>query len=372
SALTSSLVYAVLGGITMRRLASFCMVMVLCAPLLHVPNFPAIAAIPTPAPIYCTWAQVVSVIDGDTIDVDIGGSIYRVRYIGINAPEMGQPCYEQSTAENHALVAGQVVCLESDISPTDQYGRLLRYVYVGDLFVNAELVRRGYANVMTIQPNVRYAELFRQLEREARQAGRGCWGPTTTVCNPDVNRDGVVNLFDVVAVACRYGIQAFPGTAEDANLDGRVDLFDIVCVARGVHPEPAPWPTATRTPIAIPTATRTAPPASTVRIAPWCSQFDAPGNDHDNLNEEYVCLENPGSVAVDMSSWHVKDEHGYTYTFPVFTLVAGARVRLHTGCGTNTATDLYWCHSGAIWNNQGDTVFLYDSAWALVDSYTYY
>ena len=59
----------------------------------------------------------------------------------------------------------------------DRYGRLLAYVWLGDTMVNAELVRRGYAQVMTVPPNVRYQDLFLKLQREARDAGRGLWRP---------------------------------------------------------------------------------------------------------------------------------------------------------------------------------------------------
>ncbi|MBC7231865.1 MAG: lamin tail domain-containing protein [Chloroflexi bacterium] len=223
---------------------------------------------------------------------------------------------------------------------------------------------------MTIQPNVKYVELFRQLEREARQAGRGCWSAITVSCNADVIRDGVVNLFDLVAVACRYDTQALPGTPEDANRDGRIDLFDVVCVARSIQTSAAPWPTPTRIPSVVPTPT-VVPSISNVRIASWCSQFDAPGNDHNNLNGEYVCFENRGTAPANITGWRVRDEYGHTYTFPTFMLAVGAHVKLRTGCGTNTATDLYWCRTQAVWNNDHDTVYLYDSTWALVDSYTY-
>jgi micrococcal nuclease len=67
------------------------------------------------------------------------------------------------------------VRLELDVQSWDRYQRLLAYVYVGDLMVNAELVRQGYAQVATYPPNVRYADRFRQLQQEARAAGAGCW-----------------------------------------------------------------------------------------------------------------------------------------------------------------------------------------------------
>ena len=102
-----------------------------------------------------------------------------------------------------------------------------------------------------------------------------------------------------------------------------------------------------------------------VRVNPECSQFDAPGT------EEYVCFTNWGTSRQNMKGWSVRDEVGHTYTFPIFNLWPGATVRLHTGSGTDSAADLYWGRGSAVWNNDGDTVYLYDDAWNLVDSYTY-
>jgi len=176
------------------------------------------------------------------------------------------------------------------------------------------------------------------------------------LCNGDANRDGVVNLSDLVAVAIRYGARVAPGTPEDKNGDGKVDLFDLICVT--VHYQLiAPVPPN--------------PGAPVVKVAAWCSQFDAPGDDRYNLNGEYVCFVHMGGGPVNMTGWHVKDEQGHTYTFPMFTLPVGAYVRLHTGSGTNTATDLYWAQDSAVWDNDKDTVFLYDDQWRPVDAYTY-
>ncbi len=139
-------------------------------------------------------------------------------------------------------------------------------------------------------------------------------------------------------------------------------------------PTATPTQTPTASPTAIPTATQTPtmPSMPNVRVAWWCTQVDAPGNDNYNLTEEYVCFENHGGAPANMTGWHVKDEYGHTYTFPMFTLPAGAHVRLRTGSGTDTATDLYWGRTGrAVWNNGGDTVYLYDDAWVLVDDHSY-
>lgn len=118
--------------------------------------------------------QVEYVIDGDTIDVVINGQSYRVRYIGVNTPELDEPCYDDATNANLSLVGGETVQLVKDVSDTDRYGRLLRYVYVGDLFVNAELVTEGWAEAVRYEPDTAYLDIFYELEDEARAAGLGC------------------------------------------------------------------------------------------------------------------------------------------------------------------------------------------------------
>jgi micrococcal nuclease len=128
-------------------------------------------------------ARVVRVVDGDTILVSVDGREERVRYIGVDTPETVKPntpvqCYgKKASAFNHALVEGREVRLVADAEKRDRYGRLLAYVYRADdgLFVNAELVRRGYATTLTIAPNVRFATRFRDLAAGARRAGRGLW-----------------------------------------------------------------------------------------------------------------------------------------------------------------------------------------------------
>jgi endonuclease YncB( thermonuclease family) len=124
-------------------------------------------------------------VDGDTIKVDIAGTVYSVRYIGIDCPEVSQDggAYDwmalEATEANRRLVEGQVVYLEKDVSETDRYGRLLRYVYLpAGLLVNAELVRLGYAQASTYPPDVHYQALFVDVQREAQAADRGLWGPT--------------------------------------------------------------------------------------------------------------------------------------------------------------------------------------------------
>lgn len=98
-------------------------------------------------------ARVVRVVDGDTIVVEIEGNQFKLRYIGMNTPETGAPGGSEATEFNRQLVAGKTVTLIKDVSEVDRYGRLLRYVFVGDLFVNYEIVRSGYANYGTWPPD---------------------------------------------------------------------------------------------------------------------------------------------------------------------------------------------------------------------------
>jgi micrococcal nuclease len=128
-------------------------------------------------------AQVLRVVDGDTIRVRVDGHTERVRYIGVDTPESVKPgtpvqCFaKHASAANAALVAGRSVRLVSDVEQRDRYGRLLAYVYrePDGAFVNAALVRDGFARPLTIAPNVAHAREFDGLARDARHARRGLW-----------------------------------------------------------------------------------------------------------------------------------------------------------------------------------------------------
>ena len=129
---------------------------------------------------------VTRAVDGDTVEVDLRGEEEDVRYIGVDTPETVKPgapvdCFGPRASHfNENLVEGERVRLVFDEELRDDYGRLLAYVYLGDRFVNAELVRLGYARSLTIPPNDRFASLFRRAEHRAGVAGRGLWG----ACGP--------------------------------------------------------------------------------------------------------------------------------------------------------------------------------------------
>lgn len=133
-----------------------------------------------------TSVKALRVIDGDTIEIE--GNI-KLRYIGIDTPETKHPtkgvqCFgKEASNKNKELVEGKMIRMEKDISETDRYGRLLRYVWLVDdsatssagLFVNDYLVREGYAHASTFPPDVAYSEQFVEAQREARENNRGLW-----------------------------------------------------------------------------------------------------------------------------------------------------------------------------------------------------
>lgn len=131
-------------------------------------------------------APVTRVVDGDTIEVRLGGVVEDVRLIGIDTPETVKPdtpvqCFgPRASRFAKRLLEGRRVRLVFGAERRDAYGRLLAYVYLGRRFVNPVPVRRGLARALTIPPNDRFAPLFRRLERRAALTGRGLWG----ACQP--------------------------------------------------------------------------------------------------------------------------------------------------------------------------------------------
>jgi len=132
---------------------------------------------------------VTKVIDGDTIAIE-GGEV--IRYIGIDTPETVHPskpqqCFGQEASDkNKELISGKRIRMEKDVSETDRYNRLLRYIWVDDIFVNDYLVRQGYAYAYTYPPDVKYADQFVQAQKEAMKNNRGLWAacPTSTEEKP--------------------------------------------------------------------------------------------------------------------------------------------------------------------------------------------
>ena len=128
-------------------------------------------------------ARVIRVIDGDTIEIE-GGE--RVRYIGIDTPETVDPrkivqCFgAEASRKNKEIVLGKIVRLEKDITDRDKYGRMLRYVWLGETLINKTLVEKGFAYSYSYPPNIKYQNLFVEAEKKARESGSGLWGGCKT------------------------------------------------------------------------------------------------------------------------------------------------------------------------------------------------
>ena len=232
--------------------------------------------------------QVTEVIDGDTIVLSDGE---RIRFIGINTPEEGMYFYAEARDVLKIMILGKEVWLEKDISEYDQYGRKLRYVYRGDIFVNLEMVKRGFANIFTYPPDVKYSEQFLEAERHARENDLGLWKSSK---------------IDIVSI--------------DIN-------------------------------------------------------FDARGNDNENINGEFVILENIGSESLDTSGWTIKDSGTNIYHFGSYKFNPGTRIILFSGEGKDRSEDddwyLFWESPRPVWNNDHDTLYLRDREGLLVEIYNY-
>ncbi len=146
--------------------------------------------------------EVSRIIDGDTIELSNGD---RVRLIGINTPETGQPYYNEATEKLRELIGTSTVTLKKDVDDKDRYGRLLRYIYVNDTFVNLEMVREGYAIAYDYELNVKYSDEFHEAEQEAREARLGIWTRseftlTISLLHADAEGDDNQNLNDEYVV----------------------------------------------------------------------------------------------------------------------------------------------------------------------------
>jgi micrococcal nuclease len=145
-----------------------------------------------PKDVILVKANVVRVIDGDTIEVDVAiGGRATLRFIGVDTPETvapGRPvdCFgPEASANTKQLLEGKTVFLEKDVSQTDRFQRLLRYVYLEDgRMVNELIVRDGFAQVATFPPDVKYQQRFLAAQLDARNANRGLWGQCNNASPP--------------------------------------------------------------------------------------------------------------------------------------------------------------------------------------------
>ncbi|MBV7334622.1 thermonuclease family protein [Chloroflexi bacterium TSY] len=213
-------------------------------------------------------AQVTNIVDGDTIDVVINGTTYRVRYILIDTPERGDNYFNEATEANRQLVGGKIVYLQKDVSETDRFGRLLRYIYLDDgTFVNAEMVRRGLAVLSTYPPDVSKEAEIRAAQQQAVAAEVRIWSqPVGPVANRNSNlRGGPGTNYAIVGSA--QGSQALNVVARNTAgdwyqldngawiaaflVDNAPDSLPIIIEPPTLQPTPPPPTTATLLPAPV-------------------------------------------------------------------------------------------------------------------------
>ena len=234
-----------------------------------------------------TLATVARVIDGDTFELANGK---KVRLLGVDAPEKNKYFYSEAKEKLKELIENKNVFLESDVINSDSSGRLLRYVFVGDTFVNLEMVRQGFANVYVISPNQKYSSQLLEAEEYARKNKLGIWG--------------------------------------------KFSQFSDCIKVKEFH-------------------------------------YDAKGDDSKNLNDEYFVLKNDCSFSINLSGWNVKDKSLNSFYLPEFILEKKAEVKICSGQGNNSKSEIFLNSRYPIWNNDEDSLYLRDEKGHLVLVYSY-
>lgn len=172
-----------------------------------------------------------------------------------------------------------------------------------------------------------------------------------------MNRRSVLLLVGGIFAGCGGNEADAPQEQQGGDPDGRETV--------------EPLPTPSDPPIQVDMTTETAT-AKGGGLTIESIHADAYGNDHENLDGEYIVFRNTGADELDLSDYRVEDQAGHTYYVPDgVTLAPGAQITLYTGEGANTESELYWGYDRAIWNNDGDTVFVFDDTGELVTQRSY-
>jgi endonuclease YncB( thermonuclease family) len=240
-------------------------------------------------PASATGADLIAVVDGDTVLMKIDGREEQVRLVGLNTPEAAECHHAPATRALETLLSGEELRVDpAGAEDRDRFGRLLRYLFAGDTLVNLALVLRGHGVALTgDHPR---ADEFGSAADLAWRDRLGMWSPS----------------------AC-----------------GAVPPYTVAITAL---------------------------------------EADPPGDDADAPNAEFVVISSVGNAEVDLSGWILRDESSANrFRFSAGTLLpAGGDVPVHSGCGADTNTDLYWC-AGPVWSNGGDTAILQTADGGVVD-----
>jgi len=228
--------------------------------------------------------NVARVLDGDTLELRDG---QKVRLIGINTPEKGQPYGEEAINEVRRLVTNKELKLLYDKEKEDDYGRTLAYAYVDEKFINLHLVKSGLALVETVPPNEKHEGDFMEAELDAQKNCKGLW---EGLCVKGERGSACIVIAEINA--------------------------------------------------------------------------DAPGNDNENLNGEWIKLQNRCDEDVPLDGYLLKDRtSSNNYFFKNITLNSNNSLTLFSGCGEDTTVNIFWqCPEkrSSVWNNDTDQAYLYD------------
>lgn len=267
---------------------------------------------------------VVEVIDGDTVEIRYqNGSVATARLVGVDTPEVHVPVTPPEFDVDNTTDGRE--CLQAAGHDATRYStqRLL-----------------GEQVGITFDPN---------LDR------RGSYGRLLVYVVTD---DGTHNYDLIETGHARVYESDFAdrGRYEDAADGARASGTGV-------------WQCADGGTFRTATATDGGTATSNLRVASVTA--DPEGPDGEVLEDETVTLANAGNRSLSLDGWTLADEAGHTYTFTNFTLAPGDRVTVHTGTGTDTATDRYWGATGPLWNNGGDTVMVRDASGSIVVRYQY-
>ncbi len=346
-------------------------------PVVVAPTAPPAVSVPAGA----VAAQLASVTDGDTISITVDGKPEKVRYIGMDTPERGEPGYKAATEANKALLGGDLLYLTTDTSERDRYGRLLCYVYTADgVMVNAEMIAQGWAQPLEFPPDTRYADEFRALASEAADARRGFWsGAGSDEAMPYALTTDSADIYAGPSAAFEVNatmLARTPLTVYGRTPDG--DWLQVRASNRG-----GGWIAADVMKLNV--AVDQIPVVGDIPVTPATPSAADGAVQIVHLNgasgEESVVIQNLNEESVDLSGWSVQSYGGSTcqpmpnqvYTFPDgFQLSAGASVRVLSGPDALSASpdDLLWITEN-IWNNSGDRADLRDANGLTVSTNTY-
>jgi micrococcal nuclease len=282
-------------------------------------------------------ATVLHVLDGHTIQVDLGGAVLPVRYLGVASPPLVGPAGQpeplalEALEVNRRLVGGETIFMARDISEADGAGRLLRYVWVGNVFINGSVIRLGFGQANASLPDTRYVAHLQALEEEARRMQRGLWGPFSRRPQPPHQ-----------AVATALALQPPTETASE-------------------RPQPTAWPAAGS--------------AGLLSAGPSCVaivHIHHRGDPSVGEADEYCEIANRGGTAANLQCWRLNaGSPGQDLLFPDLVLQPGQKLRVYTGSGQAVSGVPTFGRQCGVWHDEGDCGRLYDARGSEVSTYCY-